>query len=295
MDRTHLPASVWLAAAWQLTNTKSGVSAVSLSRSLDISYTTAWHLLYKLRSAMSFAHHDRLRGDIELDEIFVGGFDEGAGSGGTQAPSSNKITVLVATEQATPTAIGRVRMARAYESSAPCLAKFIAQTVEPGSTLITDGWSAYVGALVLLERAGLTYEHLPTSMTSAPGHAHDYLPGVHRAASLLKRWLLGTHQGSVSAHQMDHDLSEFVFRFNRRSSQHRGLLFWRMVCALTDSAPVRRSEITGRRDAMATSDAALAREIAEYQRDRKRELDRVTSRNYRARKAARPAAEKEAS
>jgi hypothetical protein len=111
----------------------------------------------------------------------------------------------------------------------------------------------------------------------------------------LKRWLLGTHQGSVSAHQMDHYLAEFVFRFNRRSSQHRGLLFWRMVGALTDSAPVRRSEITGRRDAMATSDAALAREIDKYHVDRKRELERVTSRNYRARKAARRAAEQEAS
>lgn len=294
MDRSHLPPSQWLAAVWLMTNTKSGVSAVSLSRSLGINYNSAWHLLHKLRTAMSFAHHDRLRGEVELDETFVGGFDEGAGSGGPQSPDSNKITILVATERATPTAIGRIRMARSYESSALCLARFIADTVEPRATLVTDGWTAYPRALELLEPEGLNYELHQTSMRGTPGHAHDYLPGVHRVASLLKRWLLGTHQGAVSAHQIDHYLSEFVFRFNRRSSQHRGLLFWRLACALTDSEPVRRIEITGRKAEMAQSDQVLAIRIEELHIEHKRVREVLSSRAYRARKAARLAAEREA-
>jgi hypothetical protein len=277
-----------------MTNTKSGVSAVSLSRSLGISYSSAWHLLHKLRSAMSSAHHDWLRGEVELDETFVGGFDEGAGTGGTQAPSSNKTTVLVATERTRSGAIGRIRMARSYESSALCLARFIADSIESGATLVTDGWTAYPRALELLEPEGLSYELVQTSLKAMPGHAHDHLPGVHRVASLLKRWLLGTHQGAVSAHQIDHYLSEFVFRFNRRSSEHRGLLFWRLACALTDSGPVRRVEITGRKAEMAQSDQELAVRIKELHIQHKREREVLTGRAYRARKAARLAAEKEA-
>jgi hypothetical protein len=277
MDRSHLPPSQWLAAVWLVTNTKSGISAVSLSRSLGISYTSSWHLLHKLRTAMSFAHHDQLRGEVEIDETFVGGFDEGAGSGGPQSPDSNKITVLVATERTSSGAIGRIRMARSYESSTLCLARFIADTVEPGATLITDGWSAYPRALEVLEPEGLNYELRQTSLTATPGHAHEHLPGVHRVASLLKRWLLGTHQGAVSAHQIDHYLSEFVFRFNRRSSEHRGLLFWRLACALTDSGPVRRTEITGRKAEMAHNDQELAIRIEELRIQHKREREVLTS------------------
>ena len=294
MDRTHLPVSQWLAAAWLVTNTKSGISAVSLERSLGINYTTAWHLLHKLRSAMSFTQHERLKGEVEVDETFVGGYDEGAGSGGTHGSSTNKTTVIVATERATPTSIGRIRMTRSYDSSALCLAEFIAENIEPGATLITDGWSAYPRALELLEPLGLTYGHLGTSMTGAPGHAHEYLPGVHRVASLLKRWLLGTHQGSVSAHQMDQYMAEFVFRFNRRTSQHRGLLFWRLVCALSESEPLRRAEIVGRKGKMAQSDQELAIRLEELYIRHKREREVLTSRAYRARRAARRAGEREA-
>ena len=287
MDHAHLPSSVWLAAAWQVTNTKTGISAVSLSRSLGVSYASAWHLLHKLRAAMSFVHHDRLQGMVEFDETFVGGHDEGAGSGGTQGHASNKITVFVATERTESGAIGRIRLARGYDATALSIARFIAQTIEPCSTLVTDGWTAYPWALQLLERERLHYEHLPTTVKRAPGHAHDWLPGVHRVSSLLKRWLLGTHQGAVSDHQMDQYLAEFVFRFNRRSSAHRGLLFWRLVSALTDADPLRRSEVTGRRAEVAKSDRALAEELAQLAIDHKREREVVSSREYRARKAGR--------
>jgi hypothetical protein len=55
------------------------------------------------------------------------------------------------------------------------------------------------------------------------------MPRVHRVASLLKRWLLGTHQGAVRPQQLDYHLDEYTFRFNRRGSNQRGLLFYRLL------------------------------------------------------------------
>ncbi|MGD0219981.1 MAG: IS1595 family transposase [Acidimicrobiales bacterium] len=230
-----------------------------------------------MRAAMSFVGHDRLRGDVELDETFVGGFAEGTGSGGAHARSSNITTVIVAAERATETTIGRIKMARSLDSSVLCLTRFISDNVESGAILHTDGWPSYEPALKLFALEGLRYERRPVAMGSA-GHDHDYLFGVHRAASLLKRWLLGTHQGSVSAHQIDHYLAEFVFRFNRRASRSRGLLFWRLVCALVETKPVGRDEIAARKAELVASDCQLALEIDRYVAGR--------SRRYRAKQAA---------
>jgi len=63
------------------------------------------------------------------------------------------------------------------------------------------------------------------------------MPEVHRVASLLKRWLLGTHQGAVRHDQLDYYLDEFTFRFNRRRSRHRGLLFYRLLEQALSSDP----------------------------------------------------------
>jgi hypothetical protein len=208
-----------------LTNTKTGVSAVSLSRSLDLRYETSWYLLHKLRAAMSFVGHDRLRGDVELDETFVGGFAEGTGSGGAHARSSNKTTVIVAAERAAETTIGRIRMARSLDSSVLCLARFISDNVESGAIQHTDGWPSYEPALKLLALEGLRYELRPVAWAAqvTPTTTCSAFTGQLRSSSA---GCSGTHRGSVSAHQIDHYLAEFVFRFNRRASRSRGLLFW---------------------------------------------------------------------
>jgi len=264
LERTHVPLRTWLTAAWQLTNTKSGFSAVSLARSTGIHYETAWYLEHKLRAAMSSAGHARLRGNVELDETFVGGVARGAGSGGSQARESNKTTVIVAAERATETMIGRIRMARSYNATVLCTANFITENIEPGAILFTDGWPTYAPALKLLALEGLYYDLRPTDVANAAGHAHDHLFAVHRVASLLKRWLLGTYHGSVSEHQIDHYLDEFAFRFNRRSSSNRGLLFWRLVTELVSTRPILREEIDDRRAELAKADAELAKDIELY-------------------------------
>ncbi len=261
----------------ELTNTKTGVSAVSLSRSLDLRYETSWYLLHKLRAAMSFVGHDRLRGDVELDETFVGGFAEGTGSGGAHARSSNKTTVIVAAERAAETTIGRIRMARSLDSSVLCLARFISDNVESGAIQHTDGWPSYEPTLKLLALEGLRYELRPVAWAAqvTPTTTCSAFTGQLRSSSA---GCSGTHQGSVSAHQIDHYLAEFVFRFNRRASRSRGLLFWRLVCALVETKWVGQDEVAARKAELVASDCQLALEIDRYVAGR--------SRRYRAKQAA---------
>jgi len=80
---------------------------------------------------------------------------------------------------------------------------------------------------VPLRRHG--YRHRPTSLRATGRPAHVAMPRVHRVASLLKRWWLGTYHGAISEPHLDYYLDEFTFRFNRRSSQARGLLFYRLL------------------------------------------------------------------
>lgn len=110
------------------------------------------------------------------------------------------------------------------------LEQFVTDVVDRGSTIHTDGWTGYPN----LGRLG--YTHRVTNQSKSPDPAHVLMPGVHRIASLLKRWLLGTFQGAVSN---DHLNYEYTFRFNRRSSMSRGLLCYRLLeqAVQTDHPP----------------------------------------------------------
>lgn len=108
---------------------------------------------------------------------------------------------------------------------------FIRDAVEPGAVIHTDGWKGDDD----LPQWGYVREK--TILSSSPEPAHVVMPGVHRIASLLKRWLLGTHQGAVSARHLDYYLDEYTFRFNRRTSRARGLLFYRLIQQAVQTAP----------------------------------------------------------
>lgn len=135
-----------------------------------------------------------------------------------------------AVERKYPKGFGRIRMAVLSDASSQSLAAFLDDHVEPGASLITDGWNAYPGATS-------DYYHLP--IVGKP----EQLPGVHRATSLLKRWLLSTHQGSVDPAHLPAYLNEFVFRFNRRDSRRRGLLFLRALEMAVAHGPVRYRDL----------------------------------------------------
>ena len=162
---------------------------------------------------------ERLAGRVEVDETYVGGEESGVRGRQTQ----EKSIVAIAVEVHEPKGFGRARLSRVPDVSAASLIPFVQASVEPGASVLTDGWSAY-GALPLHG-----YIHTKTILSASGDPAHVAMPAVHRVASLLKRWLLGTHQGSVSPEHLDAYLGEFTFRFNRRSSRRRGLLFYRLL------------------------------------------------------------------
>lgn len=218
---TRLPLTSWFAAAWYVTGTKHGVSALGMQRLLGLgSYETAWALLHKLRRAMVRPGRDRLAGEVEVDETAIGPSAPGTLGRGTFA---GRAIAAIAVEARPRGACGRIRLARIHDCSGPILTDFVSGAVVPGAIVYTDRWQGYGG----LAAAG--FIHQPTSIAASGDPAHVVMPRAHRVSSLLKRWLLGTHQGAVRPHQLDFYLDEFAFRFNRRSSRQRGLLFHRLL------------------------------------------------------------------
>ena len=161
---------------------------------------------------------DRLSGWVEVDETYFGGLEEGKIGRGRVA----KALIVIAVQAAGPV-IGRIRMRVIPDASGESLLGFVKDFVAPGSTVHTDGWIGYFG----LQKAG--YDHEITRRGKDPKQAAKLLPRVHRVISLLKRWLLGTHQGGISHQHLEYYLDEFTFRFNRRKSGSRGKLFFRLI------------------------------------------------------------------
>jgi transposase-like protein len=227
-DKTRTPLTVWFATAWLLVNSKTGISATQLLREMGFgSIQTAWAMLHRYRSVMVRPGRDRLRGDVEVDESFLGGPEPGVPGRG----ALGKVLFAGAVE-VDEKGFGRARLGVIPDASAVSLAAFLDANVEPGSRIITDGWSAYPRAT--RDR----YEHVGTSVAASGLAAHEVLPAVHRVFCLVKRWLMGTVQGSVSPEHVQAYFDEWVFRFNRRNARSRGLLFHTLLCHAVASEPV---------------------------------------------------------
>ena len=204
---------------WFITNQKNGMSALGLQRALSLgSYETAWTWMHKLRRAMVRPGRDRLIGEIEVDETYVGGPEEGK-----RGREIEKKSIAVVAAEKNGCGIGHIRLRHVKDVSAESLLGFILEAVVPGATIHTDGWKSYAG----LPAAGS--KHRVTVISGGDEQAHEVMPRVHNVASLLKRWLLGTLQGGVQQQHLDYYLDEFTFRFNRRRSNARGLLFYRLA------------------------------------------------------------------
>src|SRR5664280_2415572 len=216
---TRTPLPVWFRAMWWVTTQKNGASALGMQRVLGLkSYETAWTWLHKFRRAMIRPGRELLSGRVEVDECFIGSpEDQLRGRGNV-----DKTLVVVATEE-DGKGIGRIRFRQIPNASADALNLFIQESVEPGSVIHTDGWRGYstVGSL--------GYTHEVTVLKGKKEAASELLPRVHLVISLLKRWLIGTHQGAVSHKHLDYYMDEFTFRFNRRRSKSRGKLFFRLA------------------------------------------------------------------
>jgi transposase-like protein len=238
-DKTRTPLKVWLAAAWYITNQKHGVSALGLQRVLGLgSYQTAWTMLHRFRRAMIRPGRELLTGFVEIDETYVAIGDKAIAAGAKRRnPNTTKTLVVIAVEMLEPKGFGRIRLRRITDASERQIIPFVKDVIQAGATVHTDGSAAYRS----LNDEG--YVHQRSVMLGSKTPAHISMPGVHRVASLIQRWLLGTHQGAVQPAKLDHYLDEFVFRFNRRKSSSRGMLFYRLVEQAVVTAPVTYKQV----------------------------------------------------
>jgi transposase-like protein len=222
---SRYPLRTWFEVAWHVCEQKNGISALGLMRAMGFgSYHTAFRWLHAMRQVMVLPCRNPLDGEVEVDETFVGGVKSGKRGRG----AAGKVLVLIAAE-VRGTSIGRIRLQVIPDATAVTLLDAVAELAEPGSDIVTDGWSSYAG----LPKRGFNH----TVSRATPVIGSNLLPHVHRIASLLKRWLLGTHQGAVSHELLQHYLDEFVFRFNRRTARSRGLLFHSIITQAVSHSP----------------------------------------------------------
>ena len=215
-----------------------GVSAQSLQRSLGIaSYQAAWAMLHRLRSVLIRPGRERLPGIVEVDETFIGREEPGLRDGRAKGKKS---LVAVAVELREPKGYRRCQMTIIPDASGSSLHTMISDHVAAGSQVITDGWQG----CRKVDKLGCVNDRCSQRAAKARGDdPAELLPAVHRIASLAKRWLLGTHRGSVDAAHLLRYLAEFVFRFNRRTLRSRGLVFYRVLELAVGHEPVRYHDL----------------------------------------------------
>jgi len=233
-DRTRTPLTVWFTACWLFSIGKDGISALSLKRTLEIgSYQTAWAMLHRLRSVLVRPGRDRLSGVVEVDETYFGGEEPGLRGGRAKGKKS---LVAIAVERREPKGFGRCRMAILADASTDSLQAFLTDHVQKGST----GRHRRVAALPQGDRRSLH----PRNATSCPDRKR---PSSCRECTVSPRWPSGgcsaPDQGSADDAHLASYLGEFVFRFNRRRSRSRGMVFYRVLELAVAHEPVRYRDL----------------------------------------------------
>ena len=232
--RSHTPLSSWFAAIWFVTSQKNVVSAQGLQDALGFgSYETAWAWLHKLRRAMVRPDRELLSGHVELDQSFLGGR-----SPGKRGVSSDKAPITIAVERSPNGRLGRVRLEVAERPGGLDIIEFAGEVIAPGATVHTDG------ARMFTRLTAKGYQHQAIAGNTALD-LDAVMPGPHLISSLLKRWTAGTLHYRVSPQHLPYYLDEFTFRFNRRSSKARGLLFYRLLQQAVDTDPHPLKDLIG--------------------------------------------------
>ena len=230
-QNSKIPLKIWFRAIWHIVGQKQGISAKGLQCILGLNrYETTWILLHKLRKAMVRPGRDRLIGPVEVDETYIGGPRPGKRGRGAE----NKTLVFVAVEIKGKQA-GRIRLNTIKDASGDSLIPSIKKSIQLGSEIHTDGWKGYDP----LPNAGFNR----TIIRKTADVGENLLPLANRVVALLKRWIQGTHQGGISPDHLNDYLDEFVFRFNRRTSSSRGLLFYRLIQQAVNIPHVKAEDI----------------------------------------------------
>jgi transposase-like protein len=230
---TRKPLRLWFHVMWWMMSQKTGASAKNLQHTMGFRrYETAWTWLHKLRYAMIRPGRTRLKGTVEVDETFIGGTEEDVK--GRETVTKALVVIAVEVEEKK---LGRIRFRVIPDASGNSLIPFIKENITPDSVVMTDGWLGYAP----LKKEN--YEHIVQNISQSEEKASTLLPHVHLVVSLIKRWLMGTHQGAVSPKHLAGYLDEYAFRFNRLLSTHRGKLFYRLMQQAVSTKPVSRQKI----------------------------------------------------
>lgn len=229
---TKTPITLIFRALWFIVAQKNGVSAVGVQRILGLKrYETVWTWLHKFRRLMVVPERSKLSGIVEIDETLVGGKKSGKRGRGAEG----KILVVIAIELVGKKT-GRVRLSTIENADRIHLNQFIKNNVEHDGSIITDGWKGYVDVKKMKYKHEIQNKKLLLDK-------EEITPNVHKIASLLKRWLLGTHQNYVSQDYLDFYLDEFSFRYNRRNSKSRGLLFYTLLKQAMSHQPLSKKNM----------------------------------------------------
>jgi len=200
---SHLPLWKWFLACYLICESKKGMSANQIKRTLGISYKTAWYLCHRIREAMRIVPTEKLKGVVEVDETMVGGhYDKRRKRGPYEKPF-----VLGVIKRK-----GEVRAAKAPSRGALAITAFVKASVEPGATLMTDDYAGY-------EKVGKDYDHHVidhSKLQYVVGLTHTN--SIENFWSLFKRGLVGQFH-KVSEKHLDRYLDEFTYRFNGRNDE----------------------------------------------------------------------------
>ena len=239
MHGTRKPLRDWFLAMYLFVVSKQGISALSLSRQLGLSYPAAWTWLHKLRAAVNTRPKSKLEGVVEADETWEGGLRKGE----LVRPTVGEKALVAGAIEVQEHAWGRARLASVSDGSSLSLGTFLQENITEGSALRTDDWRSY-----RRPAKALRLNHVATNISKSDQEAHEIHPAVHRLFSLLHRVLLTTYQGAVSQKHLPNYLAEFEFRFSRRNSNSRTLLFQRLLSCTVRRAPPYYWEILDRPD-----------------------------------------------
>jgi transposase-like protein len=247
LHNTKTQLAVWFWAAYLAVTDKRGIPALLLQRQLGLRrYETAWMLLHKLRRAMVNTAREPQRGDVEMDDTWVGGPQPGLR--GSRQLKGRKAAIVLAAVERRGGASNRIRMAAVPDFKQTTMLGFVTQHVAPGSTVYTDGLKGFEG----MQAAGVRHVPQTQPLTSELRRGvPSVVPLADRAIGNLKQWLIGTYHG-VSKAQLPVYPDEFVFRHNRRRQPMAA--FQTLLSLGTGRAPTSYRRIRGARDVAVTTD-----------------------------------------
>ncbi len=213
-EDSPLPMKSWLGAVWMIVNAKNGISSCEIARSLGVTQKTAWFMAHRIRLALQAGSFEKLKGQVEADETFIGG----KASNMHKAEREKKIkgrgsvgkAVVLGLLERQDGKPSKVRAKVVKDTTSETLQSEVRENVEAGSELFTDAWKSYRGL-------GVEYQHRFVDHAVAYVDGQVSTNGLENFWCLLKRTVKGTYV-AVDAQHLFRYLDEQAYRYNNRKS-----------------------------------------------------------------------------